>query len=504
VNLVVRADASSAIGAGHVMRSLALAQAWRDAHEGAEVVFATASCPVAVAERLELEGCRLVSLDVAIGSSDDASALRDVIDEVHAMWVVLDGYAFDDAYEATVAEGGTKILAWDDDGHAAHRAATFVLNQNLYASAEAYADASAVGATLLLGAPYTCLRREVRAAGGARRGPRETVERVLVMGGGANAGGATERFVAAVEEAAIVTPGQLTVIIGGASDTSQALAEKLGEHGHTVLVNVNNPAEHMALADLAVTAAGSTSWELAFMGVPSLLTPVAPNQEPVATAAQKLGIARTVGPLRDVSDAELKQAIIAMATDAPGRAAMHAAGIAAIDGRGAGRVVSAMGGAELVLRPANAADDRLLFDWANDPVTRAASFSTETITWDEHVAWLDRKLRAPASMLFIATALDGSPRGQVRLDVDGESAEISVSVDQHHRGGGRGRAMIAAGVDEAFRTPGVERVRALIKPENDASVRAFKAVGFERVADELRGGRTSLAFEITPAKGERS
>ena len=99
------------------------------------------------------------------------------------------------------------------------------------------------------------------------------------------------------------------------------------------------------------------------------------------------------------------------------------------------------------VRPAIMDDARLLFDWANDPATRAASFRVDAIAWPEHLRWLADRLASPTVRVMIG--LEGAtPVGQVRFEQDaGGTAEISVSVDAGSRGRGLGVALVLAGID---------------------------------------------------------
>jgi len=132
------------------------------------------------------------------------------------------------------------------------------------------------------------------------------------------------------------------------------------------------------------------------------------------------------------------------------------------------------------LRPAGAADASRLREWRNEAETRAASFVMAPVAWDEHVRWLDRKLADPYARLLIASDEAGAEVGFVRLDADGEDAEISVSIDRGRRGQGIGTEVIRKAAALAFAELGVRRVVAHIKLENSRSLRAFTGAGFAR------------------------
>ncbi|WP_414471782.1 GNAT family N-acetyltransferase [Microvirga sp. M2] len=118
------------------------------------------------------------------------------------------------------------------------------------------------------------------------------------------------------------------------------------------------------------------------------------------------------------------------------------------------------------IRPVVIGDARVLFDWRNDPLTRAMSRTTDPVEWDRHVAWLTRRLEAPEPHLYIAE-VDGRPVGTIRID--GE--EVSYTVTPSERGKGYAVEMLRW-ARERF-----GMLTAGIKPENEASIRAAEKAG---------------------------
>lgn len=448
--LVIRADANPRIGTGHVMRCLALAQAWCDA--GGAATFVCAELPEALEQRLRGEG-----MEVVRGT-----------EIVEADWVVLDGYQFTVADQRAVAG---RLLVIDDHAHAAEYAADLVLDQNLGASPADYATT----ARLLLGPRYALLRREFR-QGRAHERIIGDGRNVLVTLGGADPDDVTTRVVEALQGMNV----DARVVVGASNphDVPGALR------------NVTNMPELMAWADVAISAAGSTSWELAFFGLPSLVVALAENQRPVAERLDAAGVARTLGWHAEVTPRSIREALASLLADRDARAEMSQRGRALVDGEGASRVVAEMLAPAFTLRRATGDDCRLLFEWANDPEARASSFSTKPIAWDEHEAWFRARVASPDHRLYIA--MDGArPAGYVRYQLDGPRAVVSVSLARAYRGRGYGSRIIAAGSDELFATTGVTRIDAYVKPENVASLRAFRSAGF---AD---AGRDGDAVQLT-------
>jgi RimJ/RimL family protein N-acetyltransferase len=130
----------------------------------------------------------------------------------------------------------------------------------------------------------------------------------------------------------------------------------------------------------------------------------------------------------------------------------------------------------------------LLLRWRNDDGTRRRSLSPEPVLWESHVDWLREKLADDDAVLFLGT-LDGSAVGHVRVDrTTPRSGEISVVVAPEARGRGVGRELIATGSVEAARALELEKIVAIVKPDNVASLRAFEHAGYARAGRERRRG----------------
>ena len=141
------------------------------------------------------------------------------------------------------------------------------------------------------------------------------------------------------------------------------------------------------------------------------------------------------------------------------------------------------------LRPTTPHDADLLLAWATDPVTRAMSLNRAAITQVDHERWLADRLSRADCHLYVAMDGDGVPVGHVRFEPAGTDWRISVVVAPDRRGQGLARDMIESGVREMARQQVEGRIVAEIRPENEASRRAFTRAGF--------GRRTRLAeFDV--------
>jgi UDP-2,4-diacetamido-2,4,6-trideoxy-beta-L-altropyranose hydrolase len=484
--LLIRADANIAMGAGHVMRCLALAHAWQDA--GGRAVIVMAGAAAAIEERLRAESCELVCISAQAGTEEDCRETIRLAQEQNADWVVVDGYQFESDYQRLLKAAGLKVLFVDDYGPARRYSADVVLNQNvgadeaLYQSREPYTR-------LLLGPRYCMLRLEFAAWRDWKRDIPKVGGRVLVTMGGSDPENVTGRVIQALS---LVKHERLAamVVLGGSNPHFEALQSAAGQKGITLRTNVSNMAKLMAEADVAISAAGSTCWELCLLGLPALLIDVAENQKAVARELDRLGCAIHLGDLESASATRIANQLERLLESQDLRRSLSQRSRELVDGGGARRVASILrGNCGLRIRPARQDDARMLWEWANDPEVRAASFSQEFIPWETHVAWFTRKLRDQQCFIFVGENEEGKSVGQIRFDPtpDGDF-EIGISVAKASRGRGLASPLIELGVETVNSKVGEKRIHAFVRANNQASINAFEKAGFRRVGDtDVRG-----------------
>jgi UDP-2,4-diacetamido-2,4,6-trideoxy-beta-L-altropyranose hydrolase len=489
--LLVRADARIAIGTGHVMRCLALAQAWQDA--GGRVCFAMADSTDAIRVRVAGESCDVVEISAEAGTHADALQTIEFAESRQCEWSVVDGYHFGEEYQRALKERGLRVLFLDDYGHAGQYVADLVLNQNISALAALYENRSPQ-TRLLLGPRYCLLRREFAEWRNWKREVSDLGRRVLVTMGGSDPENVTAWTMDTLTRVA-VDGLEAIVVVGGSNPHAEKLERLAAESGMKISVrrNVTNISELMAWADVAISSAGTTCWELCLMALPSLLVDVAANQTALAIEMARRGCLIHVGVPMALSAAELAAQVEGLLRDKNRRLGFSINCRDLVDGRGAQRVILAMAG-KLRLRAAKESDCHLLWEWANDPQVREASFSSAPILWEAHQAWFAGKMKDPNCNILIAEDDLGRQIGQFRVDwLSGQEGEIDVSVAAQFRGSGNGAVLIDSGVGRVFAERGAQTY-ALVKVENHASRRAFEQAGFTGLREESVNGHRAIRY----------
>jgi len=429
----------------------------------------------ALVDRLKSEGMEVVHLSAEPGSLEDAEMTADLAKKMGAAWVVVDGYHFGSDYQRIIKESGLRLLFIDDNGHADHYYADIVLNQNLHANEELYKNREPY-TKLLLGTEYVLLRREFWPWRGWKREIPEVACKVLVTLGGSDPDNVTLKVIQALLQ---IEQLVAVVVLGGSNPHYEELLSSLEDNPAIDLKkNVNNMPDLFAWADLAISSAGTTTWELAFMGLPSLIIILAENQVKVAGQLDSAGIAKNLGWHNRLDPPDISQGISSILSDADARASMAKLGRRTIDGFGVDKALIALSEGSIRLRIACGTDCQQVYEWANDPDSRASSFSTDPISWKEHVLWFEDKVRDPDSILYIVQDVQNNSLGIVRFDLDGPYATISINLDRSARGRSLASPIITRAVENLFAEREIYGVNAFIRPNNIKSIRAFENSGF--------------------------
>jgi UDP-2,4-diacetamido-2,4,6-trideoxy-beta-L-altropyranose hydrolase len=479
--LLIRADASVSIGTGHIMRMIALGQAWQA--QGGEVHFLCAEITPALEQRLASEGFHLLRIDATLGSPEDLSETMHLIAETlqadrKNARVVLDGYHFGSDYQLGIKTAGFTLLVVDDYGHADFYHADWVLNQNISAREELYAKRSPA-TKLLLGPKFAMLRKEFLTYKGWQREIAPMAKKILVTLGGSDPDNVTLQVIQALIDLDL----HVKVVIGGSNPHLREIENFIrSQHNSTalieVIVNATNMPELMVWADTAVAAAGSTSWELAFMELPNLVFVLADNQVEIAEGLSARQVATSIGRPSPDALVSFKKKLGQLAVSHAECYRISQVSRELVDGSGAKRVLAEMVADSLLLKRVEPGDFKILWEWANDPLVRQASFEVDSIPWEEHLEWCNRKMADASCFFYLASFQSGEPVGQVRFDIENQEAIVSIGLASSLRGRGLGLAVLLKATALFFENSNAKKIHAFIKPTNHASVRLFEAAGF--------------------------
>lgn len=495
MRILLHCNAGPTLGIGHVMRSIALAEEAIAA--GHRVVLAGEVEGEFVRRRLDA----VAGLELTLVRRPAGDALRDLLRRLDPDVVHVDTYDLDVDPSSWIEEGRPlPLLSNMEDGTFGRRAADLAVDPNLGAE-----DAPAAGSStwLLRGARYTPLRRAVvehRGGWAARPVPC----RVLVVMGGTD----PMRLTAPALELLGRTGLTLEVTAVVAGEAAGPCADVAAEHPQLdvrlVLPLEDLPAA-MAGQDLVISAAGTSVWELCCLGVPTALVCTVENQrlgyDRIVSAGAALGLGSSAADLLAEPTVErLRDVLRSLAA----RRSISDRASRIIDGLGAWRVVAAW--EQLVREPpsdavetllevraADLSDARSLWQWRNDPTTRANSLQQDEVAFEDHLRWLGDTLGRDDRILLVAADGAGDV-GTVRWDrVAEQEWEVSITVAPTRRGQALSRSLLAAGERELLRRAGPPATAvALVQERNAASRRLFETSAY--LPDRPTDGRGVLTY----------
>jgi UDP-2,4-diacetamido-2,4,6-trideoxy-beta-L-altropyranose hydrolase len=414
---------------------------------------------------------------------------------------VLDGYGFGRREQSALHEAGIPTLIVDDYGHATEYPARWILNQNAFATEKPYARRG-VDSLLLLGSRYALLREEFLLWLAWKREIPARAARVLITIGGSDPDNLSLRIVEALGSARIPNL-EIILVVGGSNPHLPALRAAVERSTLRIEIreSVSDMPALMAWADVGISGAGGTSYELCYMGLPALLFVISENQRQVAAELSGFGAAIHAGWTGDFDKNKFVEELSALIESQEKRQAVSDRARTLVDGLGADRVRAALLDKQTTLRRVLADDCRLLFSWANDPATRSASFRSAELLWEDHQEWFSQRLEDPQTVIYIGEDSSGNALGQSRFQCQSDRATVSIVVAPEFRGAGWGRELIAFSIRMLAREKFVRHVDAFIKAGNLPSIRMFESAGFTLAGNREVADQPALVYTWEAGKG---
>lgn len=389
--------------------------------------------------------------------------------------LVVDHYGIDHQWESEVRPSVNAILAIDDLADRKHDC-NILLDQNYSSRTGRYRDLIPEDAVFLQGPGYALLRSEFRAVRTAHTIPGFDLRNVLIFFGGTDPDNYTSIALKLLASLGDFAP---RVMVGAGHPDIPSVRKALSGFAHQELhVQSQTVPELMAQSSWYFGAGGSITWERLCMGLPGIAVPVADNQEELVHELSKGGYTLRV-------DLPFSAQTLSQQLDRLGKeyGALQQRGMSLVDGFGASRVSNELINVNrsIDIRPATENDLTILFQWANDSKTRENAFQSKPIPWSDHVEWFSARLKSSDSRIFIFI-VDGLPAGQIRFDLKFGEWWIDYGIDRQYRGQGLAKILLKCAEAWMKATFGHLRLRAEVKAQNSASLKAFEASGYSIIS----------------------
>lgn len=311
--IVFRVDSSELIGSGHLMRCLTLAGQLKKAKQ-AEIAFISRDVGGNLNQLIEQNDYRLFLLPRAepnielvgyekwltVKQAFDAEQTKSILQEFNVDYLIVDSYAIDETWENIVRPCVRKIMVIDDLANRKHNC-DILLDQNYYCDMDVrYTGLVPSHCRLLLGPQNALLREEFYESRKKMRIRDGNIKNILVFFGGSDLTNETMKALKALKSLHR-NDIQVNVVVGVSNKNKESIAAYCLQHDHThYFCQVNNMAELMNEADLAIGAGGTTTWERCFLGLPAIVIAIAENQVQICEDCSKLGIIKYIGKTEDI------------------------------------------------------------------------------------------------------------------------------------------------------------------------------------------------------------
>jgi UDP-2,4-diacetamido-2,4,6-trideoxy-beta-L-altropyranose hydrolase len=489
---VFRVDASKWIGTGHVMRCLSLAEELRK--NSCEVIFAClpqdGDMRMVIAKRY----FRVCSLTAPLNSDRPInytnyktwllrSPREDCADFIQkiksADIVIVDHYAIGGEWHRVVKEAfACKIIVIDDLVRS--QDADLVVDQTLNRSASDYSGRAKVlaGTNYALLASHFSGKHEIALDRVARSNP----PKIMIYMGGFDLPNITSSVIKLLVKN---LKAKYTVVLSQHSPHHSAVKRFCDEHKDVKHIEFSTDMASLMLEnDIAIGAAGTTSWERACVGLPTITIPIAGNQADNAERLQEKN-ATVLVKMESIST-DLLPAVKILTKNWTKHCK---ANLAICDGRGVSRLMLEIESLLMIKKEANVElvdatieDIELVYSWQCMPETRKYALNPAVPSWMEHQSWMLTKLDRVADYFFIVKErLSGRPCGFIRLDRQDKCdylVSILIAPEFHGKGFGLSALQVVDRIYSDF------YIHAVVKQANTASQKLFQKAGYQKVSDE--------------------
>jgi UDP-2,4-diacetamido-2,4,6-trideoxy-beta-L-altropyranose hydrolase len=489
MKIAFRTDASNQIGTGHFVRCLTLADEL--IKQGAHIRFISRNLPLHLIEMLNAKGMECISLITVasqepidglahsswLGTSQaqDAQATIQALADQSWDWIIVDHYALDELWERAVHVSCKKLMAIDDLADRQHDC-DVLLDQNYYADTQKrYIGKVPAHCQLFLGPRYALLREEFRTLREKVKVRTGDVKKIFVFFGGVDADNYTNLAIQALAELNITL--EVDVVIGAQHPNREQIKQACIANSFICHIQTTRIAELMVDADLAIGGGGTATWERCCLGLPTISFCLAENQRKLIVDAAlagllyaPIGTRNLVEVIRDHVNSLLENpALIKLISNTA---------MKFVDGKGALRIISALGINHIEIKQAVKEDSINIYEWRNNKKIRDVSINSGAITWEEHQRWFDAVLIDKNRELIIGTT-QNKPVGVVRFDIENDVAEVSIYLvpEAGYAGQGRNLLLSAERWLNANR-PEIKRIHATVRAENDTSKNLFLASSY--------------------------
>jgi UDP-2,4-diacetamido-2,4,6-trideoxy-beta-L-altropyranose hydrolase len=516
MHIAIRADASTRIGYGHIMRCLTLADAFvTNFNSSISINFICHRLPNKLSEKIKANGFSVINIDSDVeqdewSQSHDAQQCIQVLSALNKNnnidLLIQDHYQLNLPWQQALHPYTSFLLVIDDLADRPHQA-DFLLDQTFERKAKDYQGLVNESCQLFVGESYILLRDEFTQLISQAKQNRENskaINNIMVSLGGMDPDNVTAKVLNSLIQWQSYHQAQnqhnrlsVNVVMGSSAPYLESIKALCQQHSWLNLhQDCNNMAELMLAADLAIGASGSSAWERCSLGLPTLSIEIADNQALVSKNLANFGAIVNLSTAEHCKEQDIIDALKSSMTDNKKYQQMVEQCFKCCDGQGAQRLFSKISStinsaltpatnsqemnSNITLRAAIIDDLDLVFAWQSQSEIRRFSRNPKPVKYQEHCTWFTSALVNKKKNIFIIIEND-EPLGMLRLDkIESAGFELSILVDPKIQGGNIATSAISA-IPIIFRNISIY---AFVHPDNKASHRLFKKANFKQISHE--------------------
>lgn len=298
MKVVFRVDSSGSIGAGHLIRCLALAQELQ--YRDIETFFISQNNLLPLREYLLSSGHKIFdipqSIPLKFDWKRDSEETLEILKDLAADILIVDHYQLDKKWQESVKESINKLVVIDDKP-GRKLFCDILIDQNLGRKPDHYLPFIEGDPKLLLGTKFVLIREEFRLnkeRAFKRRKKFEGIKSILLTFGGSESSSSYLNIIKVLSEIKLKNIFEVKLAPGFELQQDKYSKDflKSKKLKIRVLDNPLNIYESMVTSDLCIGYAGSSSWERCILGLPALLKVKSDNQLFIAENLEKLGAAK--------------------------------------------------------------------------------------------------------------------------------------------------------------------------------------------------------------------
>jgi len=516
MKIFIRVDASLEIGTGHVMRCLTLAAVFKE--NGLEVEFICRKLEGNLIEKIREVGFKVNELDLSdqanvdsklahahwLGATQakDAEDCAQIISGKKVEWLIVDHYALDEDWQNHLRPYFKKLLVIDDLADRKHQC-EILLDQTFGRQPQDYSKHILNASKLLLGSKYALLRPEFATCrrGSLDRRSTTNLNHILVTLGGYDAKNFTERVLEELKRSSLPYDVKITVLMGGGSPHLSSVKLKASELAYNTDVQVDsgNIAEIMASADIAIGAAGATTWERCCLGLPTIQIIVANNQRYLSESLERQNIVKLATHTEEIPR------LLESSTEWMKDCGSSAASIC--DGMGAARVFNRMSDRSLEVKGFGEVslcnyvnlrqdDKSLALSMRNHEQVKKWMYNQNRISEEEHLRFIGDLETTLERRYFLVKSKDcviGSINfSKIHI---GNSAELGIFTNMFSGLRGSGSLLELAASQYAFTELNAVTLKLEVLTDNASAINFYKRCGFEIIGKKDINNQSILCME---------